>query len=752
METTTCLSRLLLAITFLCTTFILKAEEEAIFAIYCPDDVYADCEDELWDLSIYGDAYVQTYNGTQSAGDPVETWALNNCDVGHIYRTWTVEDYQWNQHTCTQVIFVSSTGGFTESDISWPADVELYGCNPDTDPHSFPPGQGYPTYPEPACSNIAVGYTDQVFHFNGTCDKIVRKWTVIDWCQNGYNGKNGMTFTYLQKIKISDTSEPVYLCPENIEVPSYNCKDAEVIQPPLVIHPSECGGYYEVSNNSPFAYYNGADLSGIYPIGTTNVQYTIKFGCGFKKYCNVHVVVKNASAPVPYCLYEVTTALMPMDEDGDGIPEDGMVGIWAKDLDLGSYSPCGFHVTASFSPDSIVMNKFFTCAEVGVNYINIYYHDSKGNVSFCSVKIHIQNNGANIPDCHPVDPNAPTYGHISGRVQDVFNTDVADLDIQCLNEIIDTEIITTYDTTTTQIAIDSFYNHAGNLIYHMQDVVEITETIDTIISEFRDLQSVATITDGTYIFDSVAMYNDYKISGAQLEMPSSKLEKCDLEVLRDHILGIELITDPYLLLAADIDDNNRVDFDDFKHLLFLLTGKIDELPTDHEVMLVPADAEMTDPLAESPLQYIEYTDLDTSMYNSNFIYIVKGNLCDATYGTPIQSEENMNILTSIADKLPVVFRSQLVKEAPSIFSKPAEFAVYPNPFKESFVFSINNPTNQMINWSVFDNNGKQILSGNDYLEKGFHSIDVLLKDYPSGIYFYQVLAGQSQSHGRVVKK
>ena len=752
METTSSLSRLLLATIFLFSFTIVKAEEVAIFAIYCPDDVYVSCEDEIWDLSIYGDAYVQTYNGTASAGTPTETWALNNCDVGHIYRTWTVEDYQWNVHTCTQVIFVSSSGGFSESDINWPEDVELFGCDPDTDPHSFPPGQGFPTYAEPACSNIAVGYTDQVFHFSGTCDKIFRKWTVIDWCQSPYGSKESVQFTYLQKIKISDSSEPVYLCTQQIEVASHNCTNGEVIHPPLEVTPSECGGTYEITNNSPFAYYNGADLSGIYPIGTTNVQYTIKYGCGYKKYCNVHVVVNNAAAPVPYCLYEVVTTLMPVDEDGDGIPEDGMVGIWAKDLDLGSYSPCGFHVTPSFSPDSIVMNMHFTCAEVGINYVNIYYHDSQGNVSFCSVRIHIQNNGANIPDCQPVDPNAIEYGSISGRVSDVFDNEVEALSIECLNEFIDTEIITTVDTTITQVVIDSFYNAAGYLIYHMEEVVEITETHDTIYNEYRDLQSVITIADGTYMFDSVEMHNDYMISGPNLQMPANKLEVCDLEILRDHITGVQLITDPYLLLAADIDDNNRVDFDDFKHLLYLLTGTIDELPTDREVLLIPADLVLSDPLNQDLNQYIEYSDLDTSMYESNFIYIVKGNLCNESFGSTTQSEETMNILTSIADKLPVVFRTKLEKENPSIFSKPAEFAVYPNPFKNQFAFSINNPSNQVVTWVIYDTNGKQILNGNNYMERGFHTVEVELNDYPSGVYFYQMTAGQSESHGKVIKK
>ncbi|MFN8338504.1 MAG: hypothetical protein U0T36_05740 [Saprospiraceae bacterium] len=46
---------------------------------------------------------------------------------------------------------------------------------------------------------------DLIFPFttNGACYKIIRKWTVIDWCQVDENGDN-LTWTHEQEIKVMD--------------------------------------------------------------------------------------------------------------------------------------------------------------------------------------------------------------------------------------------------------------------------------------------------------------------------------------------------------------------------------------------------------------------------------------------------------------------------------------------------------------------------------------------------------------------
>ncbi|MBK7787658.1 MAG: hypothetical protein IPJ54_03565 [Saprospiraceae bacterium] len=54
------------------------------WALICPDDVTVDCDAELWDLSVYGNATYHNSTGYHSAGTPVVTYYLNSCGSGYI--------------------------------------------------------------------------------------------------------------------------------------------------------------------------------------------------------------------------------------------------------------------------------------------------------------------------------------------------------------------------------------------------------------------------------------------------------------------------------------------------------------------------------------------------------------------------------------------------------------------------------------------------------------------------------------------
>lgn len=387
-------------------------DDDASFTLYCPDDVTVSCSDEIWDLSIYGNATYYYNGGWYDAGTPVVNYYLNTCNSGYITRTWTVEDYNWNPYSCTQIITVLADGSsFNESNITWPQEhITLEGCYPSTHPSQLPPGWGYPTWYNggSSCgtSNVGVSFSDQIYTISSTCKKIVRKWTVIDWCQYNPNSWNyGYTpglWTYYQFIKISKGDLLVLTCPEDITVNSNNCVNAYVNVPPLWVEGETCGGDFEITNNSPYADSNGADISGTYPIGWHYVKYTVKYGCGSKKTCTRKIKVTDKKPPVPYCYASLAVPLMGVDNDGDGIFDDGMVEIWAKDLDKGSTASCnGGQLKFSFSSDIYDTFKTFTCADVGENTVQMWVTDNDGNQSYCVVKIDVQNNSANIPDCEP---------------------------------------------------------------------------------------------------------------------------------------------------------------------------------------------------------------------------------------------------------------------------------------------------------------------------------------------------------------
>ena len=144
-------------------------------------------------------------------------------------------------------------------------------------------------------------------------------------------------------------------------------------------------------------------------------MFTVRYGCTGRVFHTIDIVVKDAAGPIPYCLAEITTALMPMDDNNDGIVDNGMVEIWAKDLDLQSSSPCGHEpLQFSFSPDVTDKFRVFTCDEIGDNILNMYVTDNKGSQSYCQVNIIIQNNNANIPNCEP-NNNSEQY-NVAGMI------------------------------------------------------------------------------------------------------------------------------------------------------------------------------------------------------------------------------------------------------------------------------------------------------------------------------------------------
>lgn len=748
MKTTRSLTGALMLFAWAAHCITLHASAPDAFALSCPPDYFVSCEDEIWDLSIYGNAYIHTYKGAIPAGDPVVQWNLNACDVGEVLRTWSTKDYSGVVHSCTQTIHVSSNGGFDPSTIEWPENHQLEGCDPDIHPSSFPSANGYPVYTPSICSNIGVNYQDNVFVISPSCKKIIRKWTLIDWCVYNKTGVGGGEYKYFQEIKIVQTDQPdLSLCPQEVTGKTHNCEQGEIVFPALEVPPNSCGVDFKITNNSPYALSGGADISGTYPLGTTPVKYTIEYGCNKKAYWYVDVIMEDGSAPIPYCYPKLHVPLSPVDTDGDGVKDNGLLEIWAKDFDQGSYSLCGFDVTPSFSPDEILMNMSFDCSDVGENTINIYYHSANGNVSYCTVILDVQNN-SQIPNCEAIDDVDSGLVRIAGGVKDVFDQSVEELMIECLHSYTDTTIITEVDTVVSYVLIDSFYNAAGILIHNYEQHEDVFVTSDTSYVEYRKITHRFTDDQGSYLFDSVQINKNYEVYGLSDETNLVQLDKCDLNVLVDHITGVQLIEDHQLLFAADVDCNDQVDFDDLKNLIFYLSGAIEALPCDKTVYVFPKESEQFKQESDKAIHCI---DIENDLLTADFTLLTKGNLCSHETSL-INPSSDMNILTSISEKLPLVFRTEIKSELDRIYSTPAEFELYPNPFSEQFVLSIKNPKSQIIQMQIFNANGKKVYRRSAFLEKGIQSFETDLSPYPSGVYFYQVTLGDTEFHGKAIKK
>jgi hypothetical protein len=615
---------------------------------------------------------------------------------------------------------VSSTSS-GQPQITWPKDVELTGCNPNTHPNAFPAGYNYPTWVSSECSILGRSYSDMLFTVNSQCKKIIRTWKVLNWCTTG----NSMQmYSYNQIIKIISDDVPKPNCRPEIIANSYNCKNADVSVDPLIIDPSTCGGNFEITNNSPYAIAKGSNISGIYPVGTTKVTYTIKYGCGNIKLCHTNVVVKNASTPTPYCIASLVTTLMPVDTDNDNKIDNGMVSIWAKDFDLGSKSACGYYpLTFSFAQDSIVMNRKFTCDNVGLNEIPIYITDSKGGQTSCTPKLTIQNNGANIPDCHPAPPPpTPVNYAVVGHVLSVSDAPLkkAELTLTWGNPQVNYTI--TYDTTKV-LKLDSFYNQSGHKLYRFVDDLVIVQYKDSTITNV----SLQKLTDenGDFEFDSLSRRGEKLSIKAMYKDEARKgIDHKDVELLTKYLLGEVIFTSYHQYLAADIDENGVIDIQDQNALIAFVTNTVDTLPGKNQWYILPSTTTFN-PAKDVLTKPLEYeVKLDSLRKDSNFVYFVgikKGNV-------------------SVDPGTTVAYRTQNTLNA------------YPNPFGDMITFSFDNklPSIKEGNLKLYSISGELLTDKKIDISVGSNEVKIQSKNLISGLILYQLTVGESLYKGRLI--
>ena len=374
-----------------------------------PADLTIQCTDsyDVADLSSFGVATATDACGftmTESANATID-----QCMVGTIVRTFSATDGQ-NTATTTQTITIENNNPFNPAtDIVWPADyASSSACAGNTlAPENLPAINGFPIVTEDACDLVAISYVDQVFQFvsdTDACFKILRKWTVIDWCQSVPGSVFQVQFD--QVLKISNTDAPTFVGTyDPISVDSFDpdCLGAfvtlEATATDLCTPDNLLNWTYIVDIDS-----DGVDLltqSGVsattnanatYPLGNHTIFWSFEDGCGNVVTTTQLFSVVNKKAPVAYCINGLSIALEGMDLDGDGTFDDEMACLFVTSVDAGSYSTCGLDVNVSFSADVNDDKITFSCLDIGVQDVDLWVTDANGNTSFCSTTVEVQDN------------------------------------------------------------------------------------------------------------------------------------------------------------------------------------------------------------------------------------------------------------------------------------------------------------------------------------------------------------------------
>ena len=510
-----------------------------------------------------------------------------------IQRRFTATDPAGRIGFCTQRIWVINFDPFyindenhqdPTDDIIWPSDIELTTCAiPDTIE---------PQILNDACAQIGINLKERRFEqTEGACVKILRDWTVINWCT--YNSQTGTgLWKYTQVVKIKDSAGSLFTdCTDDIR--TYCTLDEEVteiIDPTsetscfvhldidkhienvcsetvtydvkiyapnsssylIAVAPTEIAknpdGTFDLPMNTALSPNLTLRLYGLEyndplnPNEHYKVLWSVLDGCGNVTTCEDKIRLEDCKKPTPVCINGLSTVPMP---------SNGTVTIWAKDFDASSFDNCtpDDRLRYSFSGTSYEPSRTFTCDDIialGVQQaIDVYVWDLWGNTEYCSTTIVF------------TDPTG-VCGLPSGGISGVITTpspgeSVANVGV----------------TLMTQSQVFGTYTTAVNGAFH---------------------------------FPIVPAGEMYTLEANRNDNHKNGVSTLDLVRLQQHLLGRDPFNSPYLLIAADANKSDNVSALDLVEIRRLVLGMFTEFPKSNSWVFIPGSFTFQDPYKPWPFE------------------------------------------------------------------------------------------------------------------------------------------------------
>ena len=591
-------------------TCIVEVELQNPFGIIwdsTADPVYNfDCEDDMPSCDTYMDLFSASHNLedcplTITCDGPKVVRELDDCGNGTYEIIYTASNGLTDDINYTVRLNYSNLDPFDpDNDVNWSALTEgtINGC-PD-EVTLDPANVGSPSVGDTPCGLIAMTYEDQIFDdVENACMKVLRTWTVIDWCTYDQSNPEENKAEYVQVLKVNDIDLPVFNCTppsSTIEGTENSCSlNTTDLDTDEILVLSEEEGYDECSDNLGRDYdieyeidYNkdgsvdasgtGRNANGVHDYGQHSITWTITDHCGNVNSCTYDFEIRDSKPPTPYCLSQAIIVTMPA---GTGPAE-----IWATDFDLGSTD----NVTGecndrelTFSLTNVATGESgdvltFDCGDMPNGdsqniLLQMWVTDEFGNSDYCEVTVIFQDNEN---DACPGNGNSR---EISGNIYTENNEMLEEAMVQIANNV---------ETYSNQMMTQ------GN---------------------------------GHYAF-MAPINSDYVVSSEKDDDALNGVSTLDLVLIQKHILDTRPLDSPYKVIAADANNNGSVSAVDLITIRKVILGLKEGFPNDDMPWrFVDANQSWEDPMSPFPYsQSISIKDHDTTMPNNNFIAVKIGDV------------------------------------------------------------------------------------------------------------------------------
>jgi len=528
------------------TETVLSAEEETELMtpiVYCPQDVHVSCLHYTGHPSDYGQPNITNAGAGATVIEHAPQFFTNSCGIGYIIRTWTIH-FPYGSFNCTQRITITGTGSnFGAHHIQWPLDYTVQGCHGDVHPDNIPHPYSRPTWTAGPCSMIGVSYQDHIYNFNGP-----------DFSNPASGCKK-----ILRTWKIIDWC--TFHGPSgagmwtHVQVIKFMDNQAPVF---TFCPPDFTVGTYD--NNCNGAYVNfprptAVDNCSQNVIIRNNSPYTYNSGADASGFypLGTHVVrftADDGCGNTAVCNVTVMvrdlkkpTPICHYGLTTTLMPMDGggFVQLDPKLFDAGSFDNCTPRHQLRFALD----RNTFTCEDRGEQPVRVFVTDLSNNTDFCNTFVRIQDNMG-------VCPPDTTGGIIAGLVKFVNGLEMEGVEIYSKMDKDDPDDMT---------------NQYG--LYALENLV-----------------------DG-YAYEIMPSKSGSLIEG---------VSTLDLIQIRKHITGEQRLSNPYKIIAADVNRDGQVSIQDYLQLRMMLLLGINEFPGMKPWRFIDSDYEFinpANPLAEA---------------------------------------------------------------------------------------------------------------------------------------------------------
>lgn len=590
-------------------------------------------------------------------------------DVFELCIDGTGSAAQWNEDPALPYNVIPSNVRTCNNDGGRPAPASTVTSNPTT-PAGYPRFNS--NYKDPGCNVFGKKIYIEEYTVGEGCRKWLVRWDYINWCCNEKSACRETIYKYEDK-----TAPEIVNCPgDDQDITDGSCVITSVLNPVAVDSGGcEAGLTWRVriypnnktatGNNYLEIIHTGYDLNsrsattttrltGTSPVltitnipaGEHGVRYLVTDGCGNVRECT-SVIGVWPKAATPYCV-SLSSAVM----------KNGLVELWAKDFDKGSFTNCGnraMYFTFNRGgnaehpvPDHLDRRHIFTGMGVLEAVLEGPDRSSQAVRDAAWAKYNAGEAQMWLPDVtvrpRPTLPNGdpqPDERIVTGGTSGMQFGCKAASGLGPVTVEMRVWDSGRFKAGTTQgsdfcstrlTLIDNLGGCGEGTLVSLGGVVQ-TEGVEMMgnvelllkaeLPEYT--QSTKTNEEGKYEFKNLPINIDYSIEAKKENDYLNGVNTLDLVQIQRHILGIQKLSNPYKMIAADADGDKAIRVNDIvtlRKMILGITDKIEGMPSWRFV-------DASDRMENGPWPFrevISHVELHEEAMKNNFIGVKLGDV------------------------------------------------------------------------------------------------------------------------------